>query len=67
MKVVRLTIASFDCYKSFSAFVDTEGNVSDVSFELWGRFYHPNVRDQVLAKVRKFSHFYHIPLKLIAF
>lgn len=33
-----------------NAFVDTEGNITEVSFELWGRFYHPNVRDHILAK-----------------
>ena len=28
------------------------GGAGGVPFEVWCRYYHPNVRDQVIAKVR---------------
>lgn len=42
----KLSMLNKDCY--FVAFGSIHG--SAIPFELWGRFYHPNTRDQLMAK-----------------
>ena len=52
--VIRLTVGKpvqTILIKSFSAPTSATHHASAVAFDLWQRFYSPNVRDKIMAKV----------------
>jgi len=38
-------------FSTFSACAGVGGGAGGIPFEVWCRYYYPNVRDQVIAKV----------------